>query len=70
MTNMHDLLARFVNILTPVVEIYGLSLTLLHVFYDVAGGPIAFNRDGSIFLNLRYFEAWRECYLALVPWQT
>ena len=70
MTSMHDILARFVNILTPVAELYGLSLTLLHVFYDVAGGPIAFNRDGSIFLNLRYFEAWRECYLALVPWQT
>ena len=63
MTNMHDILARFVNVLTPVAELYGLSSTLLHVFYDIAGGPIAFNRDGSIFLNLRYFEAWREYYL-------
>ena len=70
MTNMHDILARFVSVITPLVEVYGLSLTVLHVFYDVAGGPIAFNRDGSIFLNLRYFEAWRECYLALVLWQT
>jgi hypothetical protein len=67
MTNMHDILTRFVDVITPLFEVYGLSLTLLHVFYDVAGGPIAFNRDGSIFLNLRYFEAWRECYLALVP---
>ena len=66
MINMHDILARFVNVITPLVEVYGLSLTVLHVFYDVAGGPIAFNRDGSIFLNLRYFEAWRECYLTLV----
>jgi hypothetical protein len=68
--NMHDILIRFVDVLTPVVEVYGLSLTVFHVFYDVTGGPIAFNRDGSIFLNLRYFEAWRECYLTLVPWQT
>jgi hypothetical protein len=60
MINMHDILARFVNVLTPVAELYGLSSTLLHVFYDIAGGSIAFNRDGSIFLNLRYFEAWRE----------
>jgi len=60
MTSMHDILARFVDVLTPVAELYGLSLTLLHVFYDVAGGPIAFNRDGSIFLNLRYFEAWHD----------
>ena len=62
MTSMHGILARFINVLIPVVEVYGLPLTVLHVFYDVAGGPIAFNRDGSIFLNLRYFEAWRECY--------
>ena len=61
-TNMHDILVRFVKVITPVVEVYGLSLELLHIFYDVTGGPIAFNRDGSIFLNLRYFEAWRECY--------
>jgi len=60
MTSMHDILARFITILTPVVELYGLSLTHLHVFYDVAGGPIAFNRDGGIFLNLRYFEAWHD----------
>ena len=61
-TNMHDILVRFVDVITPVVEVYGLSFALLHIFYDVAGGPIAFNRDGGIFLNLRYFEAWRECY--------
>ena len=60
MKNMHDILVRFINVLSPVAELYGLSLALLHVFYDVAGGPIACNRDGSIFLNLRYFEAWRE----------
>ncbi|KAF8552603.1 hypothetical protein OG21DRAFT_1443221 [Imleria badia] len=60
MTSKHDILARFVDVLTPVAELYGLSLTLLHVFYDVAGGPIAFNRDGSIFFNLRYFEAWHD----------
>lgn len=64
MTSMHDVLARFVDVLTPVAELYDLSLSLLHVFYDVAGGPIAFNRDGSIFFNLRYFEAWRKCPLS------
>lgn len=62
-TSMHDMPTRFADILTPVAELYGLSLTLLHVFYDDGGGPIAFNRDGSIFLNLRYFEVWREYYL-------
>ncbi|KAG6375323.1 hypothetical protein JVT61DRAFT_3551 [Boletus reticuloceps] len=60
MNAMHDVLTRFVDVLTPVAELYDLPLTLLHVFYDVAGGPIAFNRDRSIFLNLRYFEAWHD----------
>ncbi|KAF8125469.1 hypothetical protein EV363DRAFT_1402460 [Boletus edulis] len=60
MNTMHDVLTRFVDVLTPVAELYDLPLTLLHVFYDVAGGPIAFNRDRRIFLNLRYFEAWHD----------
>ncbi|KAF8415202.1 hypothetical protein L210DRAFT_3465017 [Boletus edulis BED1] len=60
MNAMHDVLTRFVDVLTPVAELYDLPLSLLHVFYDVAGGPIAFNRDRRIFLNLRYFEAWHD----------
>ncbi|KAG6379359.1 hypothetical protein JVT61DRAFT_11822 [Boletus reticuloceps] len=60
MDTKHDVLVRFVDVLTHVAELNGLSLTVLHVFCDVAGGPIAFNRNGSIFLNLRYFEAWHD----------
>ena len=44
----------------PLAEVYRLPLTSLHIFYDLAGELIAFNRNASIFLNLRYFEAWRE----------
>ena len=58
---MRDPLARFIYVVTPLAEIYSLPMTSLHIFYDMAGGLIAFNRNGSIFLNLRYFEAWREC---------
>ncbi|KAJ7594698.1 hypothetical protein C8J56DRAFT_927422 [Mycena floridula] len=53
-------LARFVNIMAVLSKIYGLPTTSLHIFYDVAGGLIAFNRNGSIFFNLRYFEAWHN----------
>ncbi|KAF8432206.1 hypothetical protein L210DRAFT_3763951 [Boletus edulis BED1] len=60
MDTKHDVLVRFVDVLTHVAELDGLSLTVLHVFCDVAGGPIAFNQNGSIFLNLRYFEAWHD----------
>ncbi|KAH9485292.1 hypothetical protein JR316_0002200 [Psilocybe cubensis] len=53
-------LARFVYIMKPLATIYDLPLTKLHIFYDLEGGIIAFNRNGSIFLNLRYFEEWHD----------
>lgn len=55
-----DAIARFIHVMTPLANIYQLPLTSLHIFYDLEGGIIAFNRNGSIFLNLRYFEAWRK----------
>ena len=61
MARMRNPLARFIHVVTPLAQIYSLPLASLHVFYDMAGGLIAFNRNGSIFINLRYFEAWREC---------
>lgn len=62
MTSMHDVLTRFVNVLTPLAELYDISPALLHIFYDVVGGPIAFNWSGKIYLNLRYFKEWRKQY--------
>lgn len=58
-------LARFIHVMTPLANIYQLSITNLHIFYDQKGGVIAFNRNGSIFLNLRYYEEWRKCLLRL-----
>ena len=61
-----EAIARFIHVMTPLSKIYQLPLTSLHIFYDLEGGIIAFNRNGSIFLNLRYFEAWRK-YIYLNP---
>ncbi|KAK3359758.1 hypothetical protein B0T25DRAFT_533783 [Lasiosphaeria hispida] len=36
--------------------VYGLKTTSLHIFYDEQGGTIAFNTNGSIFCNLRWFK--------------
>ena len=55
-----DPIARFIHVMMPLANIYQLPLTSLHIFYDLEGGIVAFNRNGSIFLNLRYFEAWRK----------
>ncbi len=60
LTVKRDSLARFIHIIKPLGEVYGLPATSLHVFYDISGGLIAFNRKASLFLNLRFFEAWRE----------
>lgn len=54
-------IARFIHIMTSLSRVYSLNLTNLHIFYDTKGVLIAFNRNGSIFLNLRYYEAWRKC---------
>ena len=55
-----DVLQRFVHVVVPLSKVYNLPMSALHIFCDTAGGLIAFNRNGSLFLNLRYFEAWRE----------
>lgn len=39
---------------------YDIPKGSMHFFYDLTGGTIAFNKGGSIFLNLRYYIAWRE----------
>ncbi len=54
-------LARFIYTIRPLQEVYTLPPTSLHIFYDRAGELIAFNRNASLFLNLRYFEQWRKC---------
>jgi len=55
-----DPLVRFIHVIKSLAYVYDLGLTNLHIFYDTKGGVIAFNRNRSIFLNLCYYEAWRE----------
>jgi hypothetical protein len=54
-----DVLARFLHVLLPLVSVYKIPQTSLHVFADKEGQLVAFNRGGSLFVNLRYYEAWR-----------
>ncbi|EIW74063.1 hypothetical protein CONPUDRAFT_86046 [Coniophora puteana RWD-64-598 SS2] len=59
-TTKRNSLARFIHVITALSRVYSLPISSLHVFCDMGGGLIAFNRNGSIFLNLRYFEAWHD----------
>ncbi|KAK0674007.1 hypothetical protein QBC41DRAFT_310133 [Cercophora samala] len=58
---------QFELLLRDCGEIYRLPAKALHIFYDEKGGTIAFNANGSVFCNLRFFnqlhgtgeEMWR-----------
>jgi hypothetical protein len=50
-----DAITTFATILTSVAQIFSLSTSSLHIFHDDSGSSIAFNGNGSIFCNLRYF---------------
>ncbi|GLB37239.1 putative protein of unknown function (DUF3684) [Lyophyllum shimeji] len=62
--NHKDQLARFIHILVKLARVYDLPLTSLHVFNDMSGGLIAFNRNASIFVNLRYYLEWHDTEVA------
>jgi hypothetical protein len=46
----------FAMILQDICDIYGLPRKAMHIFYDESGGTIAFNSNGSIFCNYRFFK--------------
>ncbi|KAI0834563.1 hypothetical protein F5Y06DRAFT_278386 [Hypoxylon sp. FL0890] len=51
----HQAINSFAGLLTEVGDVYSINRTAMHIFYEQSGNTIAFNRDGSIFCNLRFF---------------
>ena len=60
----HDVLARFIHVLKPLVALYKIPQTSLQIFADRKGQLITFNKSGRLIMNLRYFEAWRTCWVS------
>ena len=58
-------IARFIYVVLPLLDVYKLPRSSIHFYFDQTGQRIAFNRNASLFLSLRYFEAWRM-YAAFV----
>ncbi len=56
----HDSVARFIHVMNILAAVYKLPMENLHIFNEDEGTTVAFNRNGSIFLNLRYYLAWRK----------
>jgi len=48
-------LIRFVNILKDLVEVFELAPKAVHVFFDNNASSIAFNRERSLFFNLKFY---------------
>ncbi|KAI1104289.1 hypothetical protein F4804DRAFT_200439 [Jackrogersella minutella] len=51
----HGAINSFASLLLEVAAVYSINRTAVHIFYEHGGNTIAFNRDGSIFCNLRFF---------------
>ncbi|KAF8513724.1 hypothetical protein BU17DRAFT_95084 [Hysterangium stoloniferum] len=59
--NMRPAITRFGElIILPLIGIYNIPSTSVQIFHDWSGPLIAFNRNGSLFLNLRYYIAWHD----------
>ncbi|KAI1096995.1 hypothetical protein F5B19DRAFT_435456 [Rostrohypoxylon terebratum] len=46
----------FASLLLTVGSVYAINRSAIHIFYETGGTTIAFNRDGSIFCNLRFYN--------------
>ncbi|KIV91504.1 hypothetical protein PV10_06036 [Exophiala mesophila] len=53
-------LTRFATLLNSVGEIFSLDPRTLNIFMEPSGKTIAFNRNGSVFCNYRYYRDLHE----------
>jgi hypothetical protein len=51
----HAPLTRFLNILRNLASVFDIELQAIHVFYDNYTNSVAFNRDRSLFFNLKFY---------------
>ncbi|PQE13838.1 hypothetical protein CJF30_00006653 [Rutstroemia sp. NJR-2017a BBW] len=55
LTSNASSLNTFANLLHEAADIYSLPRKAIHIFYDESGNTIAFNSNGSIFCNFRFY---------------
>ncbi|KAI1458418.1 hypothetical protein F4805DRAFT_424472 [Annulohypoxylon moriforme] len=55
-TTNHGAINTFASLLSTVGAVYSINRSAIHIFYEQGGNTIAFNRDGSIFCNLRFYN--------------
>jgi hypothetical protein len=57
-------LNAFAMLLHEVAEVFVLPRKAIHIFYDETGAAIAFNSNGSIFCNFRFFAQLHQIRMA------
>ncbi|EPE02298.1 atpase subunit c domain protein [Ophiostoma piceae UAMH 11346] len=55
LTRNRGVVASFELLLLDVAAVYGLAAGVVHMYYDNQGPTIAFNLNGSIFCNMRFY---------------
>ncbi|KAI9626277.1 hypothetical protein KEM48_010529 [Puccinia striiformis f. sp. tritici PST-130] len=57
-----DAIVRYIDLVINLseVQIFDIDPNSLHIFYDLEGPIIAFNRNGSLFFNLRFYLSWYD----------
>lgn len=58
-----DALGQFVYLLSETATIFDLSPQTINIFHDDGGSTIAFNSNGSLFCNLRYFQQLHQAQM-------
>lgn len=59
LTNNGQAMQLFIDrIIKPIIGVFNLDIKSVHIFVDVTGPSIAFNRAGQLFLNFRYHLVW------------
>jgi hypothetical protein len=59
-----DAIVKFVIVLTAVAQIFDLPPKTINIYHDEKGAAIAFNSNGSLFCNLRYFMQLHVAHMA------
>ncbi|KJX96958.1 H ATPase C domain protein [Zymoseptoria brevis] len=59
-----DAIVKFVIVLTAVAQVFELPPKTINIYHDEKGAAIAFNSNGALFCNLRYFMQLHVAHMA------
>ncbi|CAG8693408.1 42552_t:CDS:10, partial [Gigaspora margarita] len=67
--SMTRALKSFIRVLVNVAEIFEIPRNKINIFYDLDSTTVAFNRDRTLFFNLKYYIEFKEPFnKAMISW--